>query len=451
MQFHVETVGPCRSKVRVTVPESRIREEFDRQYEEINKSFSLPGFRPGKAPRRLLEAKFGKRLSDEVKVKLVEAAYEELVEKKEVRPLAAPRIDPEGIAFDPQKPMEFEFEVLTRPEFDLPSREGLQVKVPPMDVSGEDVDAAVDRMRLVDGTLVPADEPVVRDDSVLVVDWRALSGGEELAAEENAYYRVGHGVLQGMAAPGLDDALRGKRVGDRATSPARAAADDPRERLRDVDLELEVVVREVKRFKPADLDEAFLKSHDFDSVDELRTDVRRSLVRARERERDRLAEDRLVDLLVERAKVPLPEAVVESEVERWIERRRLEAAAEGLDAAEVTKEAAAAKDEVRARVERDLRRHFLLERLAEEEKVEVTENELVGTIEQMARDAGRSPEELFESLRASGRADELRAHLRHRRVKEGLRRGASVIEEAPAAAPAEGKPEKGRAKGKKKG
>jgi trigger factor len=254
-----------------------------------------------------------------------------------------------------------------------------------------------------------------------------------------------------MAAPGLDDALRGKRVGDRATSPARAAADDPRERLRDVDLELEVVVREVKRFKPADLDEAFLKSHDFDSVDELRTDVRRSLVRARERERDRLAEDRLVDLLVERAKVPLPEAVVESEVERWIERRRLEAAAEGLDAAEVTKEAAAAKDEVRARVERDLRRHFLLERLAEEEKVEVTENELVGTIEQMARDAGRSPEELFESLRASGRADELRAHLRHRRVKEGLRRGASVIEEAPAAAPAEGKPEKGRAKGKKKG
>jgi trigger factor len=211
-----------------------------------------------------------------------------------------------------------------------------------------------------------------------------------------------------------------------------------------------VEVREVKRFKPAELDEAFLKARDFDTEEELRTDVRRRIVRQRERERDRLAEDRLVDLLVERAKVPLPEAVVEGEVERWLERRRVEAAAEGLDPAEVTKEAAAAKDQVRSRVERDLRRHFLLERLAEEQKVEVSDSELVGTIEQMARDAGRPAGELLEQFRATGRAEELRSHLRHRRVKEGLRRGASVVEEVAASAAAE--PEaKGKAKGKKKG
>jgi len=431
MEFHVETVGPCRAKVRVTVPEKRIREEFDRQYDEINKSVALPGFRPGKAPRRLLEARFSRKLSDEVKVKLVEAAFEELVEKKEVRPLAPPRIDPGGIAFDPAKPMEFEFEVLTRPDFALPAREGLEVKVPPIEVAPEDVDAAVERMRVADGTLVGSDDGVVRPDSVVVVDWKARAGDEELAAGENAYYRVGRGVLEGFVAPGLDEALGGKRSGEPVSVDARAAADDPRERVRGKDVTLAVEVKDVKRFRPADLDEAFLKAHDFDSVDELKSDVKRKIVRLRERERDRMAEDRLVDTLVEKAKIPLPEAVVEGEVERWLERRRVEAQAEGVDPAEVTKEAAATKDEVRGRVERDLRRHFLLERLAEADKVEVGDAEVFGAIEQMARDSGRPTAELVEAFRSSGRVDELRAHLRHRKVKETLRRGASLVEEAP--------------------
>jgi trigger factor len=398
MQFHVETVGPCRAKVKVTVPEARIRQEFDKQYEEINKSFALPGFRPGKAPRRLLEARFGKKLSDEVKTKLLEAAFEELVEKKEVRPLAPPRIDAEKIAFDPAHAFEFEFEVLTRPEFEIPDRQGLEVKVPPIEVDAADVTAAIERMRVAEGTLVPADEGVVPKDGVVVVDWKASAAGEELASGENAYYRVGHGVLERLVAPAIDEAILGKRVGDRATVEARAAADDPRERLRGQAFDLEVQVRDVKRFRPAELDEAFLKAHDFDSVDELRTDVRRRIVRVRERERDRVAEDRLVDLLVARAKIPLPEAVVEGEVERWLERRRVEAQAEGLDPAEVTKEAAAGKDEIRERVESDLRRHFLLERLAETDKVEIGDAEVLGTIEQMARDSGRAASELIDDL-----------------------------------------------------
>jgi trigger factor len=453
MQFHVETVGPCRAKVKVTVPETRIREEFDRQYQEINKSVALPGFRPGHAPRKLLEARFGKRLSDDVKAKLVEAAFEELVQKKEVRPLAPPQIDAGAIAFDPTRPMEFEFEVLTRPEFETPSRDALQVKVPPIEVSPAEVDAALERMRIAEGTLVSAEDGVVGKDSVLVVDWKARAEGDEVASGENAYYRIGRGLLEGLVAPGLDEAVAGKRAGETVTVPARAAGDDARERLRGKAVDLEATVREVKRFKPAELDEAFLKSHDFDSVDELKGDVRRRIVRARERDRDRLAEDRLVDQLVERAKIPLPDAVVEGEVERWLERRRVEAQAEGLDPAEVTKEAAADRDEIRERVERDLRRHFLLERLSEADKTEVGDSEVLGAIEQMARDSGRPSSELVEAFRSSGRIDELRGHLRHRKVKEALRRSASVVEETGASrgtAAGKAEPEEEKPKSKKK-
>jgi trigger factor len=436
MDFRVETIGPCRKKVTVTVPAERIREEYDKQYDEINKNLSLPGFRPGKAPRKILEARFAKKLVGEVKAKLVEAAFQEMVSEKKVQPIASPRVDVEGLAFDPAAAFEFTVEMATRPEFDLPETKGLEVTVPPLSVSDADVDAGVERLRLAEGTLVPAPDGVAAEDDVLVLDLDARRGDAPLHAESNVYYRLGRGVVEGIVAEGLDAALRGASAGAKAKTEGRVAADDPREALRGDPFDLHVEVREVKRFRLPDLDEAFLKARDYDGVDELRQDVRRKIVRARERERDRMAEDRLVDLLVERAKIPLPAEVVDGEVERWLDRRRLEASAEGMPEEEITKEAAGAKDEVRSRVERDLRRVFVLEKVAEAEKVEVGESDLVAAIEQMAREAGRPTSEVAGAFSDPQRLGELRSHVRHRKAKEALRRAASVVEETAKAAPA---------------
>ncbi len=456
MDFKVEDVAPCKKRVVITVPAERVREELETQYREINKGIVLPGVRPGHAPRRLLEARFGTKVAEEAKQKIVEAAYDELLEGKKVAPLRRPTVDVAERKVEADKPFEFSFEVTTRPEFDLGTWKGLEVKVPALHVSDADVEGAVERLRIAEGTLVPADDGV-KDDDVAIVDWTAKEGDTALGSGENVYYRVGLGVLDGLVVDGLDAALLGKAAPLSVVLKGRAAPDDARAPLAGKEFDVSLALTDVKRFRPADLDADFLKRHDYDDEEEMRTDVRRKMLRAGERERDHLAEDRLVDLLVEATRVPLPEEVVAEAVEGWVERRRVEAQAEGIPEEEITKEAAGAKDEVRRRVEQDLRRHFVLEKICEAEDVKVPEGEVLGAIEQMARDNRRTSAEMrtwFEE--EPGRLAELRTHLRHAKAKEALRRAATVVEEAPSppapptepSAPSEaepkGKPKKGK-------
>lgn len=447
MEFRVEELAPCRKKVTVTVPADRVRKEVDGQYAEVNKQIVIPGFRPGKAPRRLLESKFGAHIQGEVKQKIVEAAYKQLIEEKRISPLTQPNVDVDATTIDPAKAFEFAFEVTTRPDFELPTWKGLEVKVPPVSVSEADVDAGVERMRLQEGDLVPSESGAAAED-VVVFDWKAGEGETTLHAEESAYYRIGHGVLDGIVVDGLDGKIIGAKGGDSFMLRGRAPADDPRAVLAGKEFAIRLDVREIKRFKPADLDAEFFKRHDLEGVEELRKNVRRGIQRAKDRERDRLAEERLLDGLVASVKFDLPAEVIEGSVTDWTERQRVEALAEGREEEEVTKALTAGKDEMRVKVEGDLRRHFVLEKISEAENLSVSEQELIGAVEQIGRDNGRSAGEVIQHFQEQpARLAELRAHLKHEKAREALRKAAMLVDETVAPTPAsepKASPKKGK-------
>ncbi len=448
MDFRVEEIAPCRKKVTVTVPADRVKSEFDAQFGEINEKISLPGFRPGKAPRKLLESKFGPHVRDEVKGKLVEAGFKQAVEEKKVTPLGRPTLAENEVVVDPAKAFEFAFEVTTRPEFELPTWKGLEVKAPLVEVTDADVESGVDTLRMQQGTLEATTEPLVLGD-VALVDWQVLVDGVEAHREEGAYYRLGRGVLEGVLLEGADAALAGGKAGTTVTVRGRAAPDDPRAALAGQEFDVRLEVKDAKRFVPAPLDEAFLKRHDFDDVDELRRDVRRRILRAKERERDRVAEERLTDGLVGQVSITLPAELVDGAVGGWAERKRIEAQEAGRAEEELTAELAADEAKVRAQVETDLRRHFVLDRIAEAEGLSVSEQELVGAVEQMARESGRSAGEVVQHFQEDpARLSELKTHLLHGKAREALRRAATLVEEAapaPAAEPAaKAAPKKGK-------
>jgi trigger factor len=434
MDFQVKALGPCRKKVAVTIPQARVREEYDKQYDEINKNFALPGFRKGKAPRKLLEKRFGEKLGDEVKENLVKAALEKLVEDKKVEPLAPPTIPIESLAVDPAKALEFEFELVTRPEFETPKYKGVEVKVPALSVPAEEVDRAVDEIRRRGATLKTAEGAAVADGDVLVVDWKASSGDSVEAHDENVFYPFGRGVLAGFVAAGLDDQLRKKKVGATAAVKVTGTADDPREELRGKELDLRVELKEVKRYELPEVDAAFLKKHDYDDVAEMKDDVKKRLLRLKGRERDRLAEDRLVDGLLSGVAISLPEEFVEKELEAWAGRKRMTLEVEGVKEEEIAKAIDAAKGDAKVHIEKDLKRFFLLDRVAEAEKVEVTEQEMAQAIQDIAQAYGRPVEEVMTSFRDGGRLAELRSEIRHRKAREAIRRAATLVEEAPAPA-----------------
>lgn len=452
MDFAVETLGPCRKHVKVTVPPDRVQEEYDRQYDEINDNVAMPGFRKGRAPRKILEKRFGKTLGREVKEKLVQNALEKLVEEEKLEPLRPPEIDFEVLEVEPETTFEFEFDVVTKPEFETPTYKELEVEVPAVEVTAEQVEDAIDRLRRSEAVLQTVEDAEIGDEDVLVVDWKALDGDSVEAHDDNAYYLFGRGVLAGFVAKELDEALRGAQVGAEATAQVHVGPDDPREELRGRELDLQVEVKEIKRYLLPEVDEAFLKRHDFDDADEMREDVEKQLKRAGERERDRLAEEKLVDMLLESVEMSLPEEFVEKELEQWARRKRTNREMEGLAEEEIEKQIDDERADAKTNVETDMRRFFLLDRVADEEGVKVSEADLLQAIQGIAQAYGRPEEEVLASFRDGDRLQELAAQIRHRKARELIRRQAKFVEgDAPAGAkkPA-GKAKKKSAKKKSK-
>lgn len=439
MEVEVSSLGPCLKKVAVVLPPEAIREEFDRQYGEINDAVALPGFRKGRAPRKLLEKRFAGHLGKEVKEKLVQKAVEKMVEDKRFDPLQAPSIDLDELELVAEAPFSFEFEVVTKPEFETPTWKELEVKVPPVAVTEEDVQEALEGLLRHSATLQGVEDAAIQDEDVLVVDWEARDGDSVEAKDMNAYYAYGRGVIAGFVAEDLDAQLEGKGVGATATSTVRVAADDHREELRGRELQLEVEVKEVKRFVLPDVDEAFLSRHDYDDEKEMREDLKKRLRRARTRDQERTAEDRLVERLVEGIEMSLPEAFVAKELEGWARRTRTNLEVESIDEDEITKRIDAERGDAKANVEAELRRFFLLDRIADEADVKVTETDLYRAIQEIANAYGRPEEEVLASFRDGGRLAELSAQIRQRKVKELIRRAATVVEEAEASTPKGGK------------
>ena len=429
MEHSVEALAPCRKKVKITLSVEDVKAGFEKKFTELNEAIALPGFRPGRAPRRLLERKFGDKLGEEVRGELVKETLEKLIEDKAFEPLAAPELDIEELEMAPDKPFEFEFEVVTRPEFETPTYKGLDVKVPPADVTDEEVEQAIEDLRRQGAKLETIEDGKIGEQDVLVVDWTASEGDSVEAKDTGAYYPYGHGVLAGFVTSDLDEQLAGKAVGTVAKSKVEVAADDPREELRGRELELEVTIKQIKRYVLPEIDEAFLGRFDYDDEDEMREEVAKQIGRQKRRGIERFAEDALVKQLVEGLDVDLPDDFVEKELENWTQRKRMDLQMEETPEEEIEKQVAEGRKDAKSAIEVDMRRWFLLERISEEENVDVTAQEMSGAVQQMAQAYGRPVEEILTNLRDGGRLAELRDQIRHRKAAEAIRATANLIED----------------------
>lgn len=437
MDVKVENLGPCHKKVAVTLPVEKVREEFDRQFREINDSIVYPGFRKGHAPRDLIQKRFGETLSREVKEKLVQGAMEQLLEDKKVDPLQAPDLDLETLEVKEEEPFAFDFEVLTKPEFETPAFKGLELDVPPISVSDEDVDAAISRLRESEARLETVEDAEVEEGDVLVVAWKAKEGDSVVLHDDNAYTVAGRGVVGGFVTEKVDAGLRGQKTGATASDRVEVAADDPREELRGRTLDLEVTLKEIQRRVLPEIDAAFLEKHDYDDESEMRDDARKQLERAAERERDRATEARLLDRLIDGVEISLPEAFVEDELANWARRQRSALEMEGVEPEQIEKRIDAERKDAKKAVETDLRRFFLLDRIADDEDIRVAEKEILQVIQEIAQVYRRPETEVLASYRDGGRLAELATQIRHRKVREAIRRAAKLVESeaAPAAEP----------------
>jgi trigger factor len=433
MQFDVSEAGPCRKQVTVKIPHERVTEEFDKSYRNWTRSVPIPGFRPGKAPRKLVEKRFGEQVALEVKQTLLDAAFEEALEKNDLAPIADPELKLAEIDVEEGKDLAFDFTVTVKPEFDLPDLKGIEVSVPNADPTAEEIDAALLDLRKRRATLRPVEDGKIDAGDVVSLKVKGTAGEEQMLAEDSLPYEVGTSWLSGLVADGLDDALAGQKVG--ATVKAKASAPPHAEghHLAGHELDIEAEVLDIKRPDLPEVDDELAKAFDFDTAAELTETVEKDVRAHKERERERAIENLALAELADKVEFDLPQELIEREVEDLARRAAYEMQIQKKSEEEIARKVAEVRAQRAEESAKELKAFFILDKIVEKEKVLVTENEVREAVAAIAAYNQAAPEQMYATLRDSGRLGSLRNQLREKKAREKLRKKVKVSEAAAAA------------------
>jgi trigger factor len=405
----VEQLSPTRVRINVEVPFTELEPDFQRAYKELAKQVRLPGFRPGKAPAKLLEARFGREaMLDQVVSEALPSRYGQAVAESEVQPIGQPNIEVTKKEYGQE--LAFTAEVDVRPKIALPDLSGLTVSVDPIEVSDDDVDAELQSLRARFGTVTGVDRPVANGDFVSI-DLSATIDGEDVpnAAAQGLSHEVGSGRL----IEGLDDALIGLSVDESREFTAKLATGEHAGQ----DAQVTVTVRSIKERELPEPDDEFAQlASEFDTIDELRSNLRdqvRQVKRAQQAEQIRNA---ALDVLLEQVDVPLPEGIVQAQVDS-----AMHGALSGLNHDEAKFEEVLAgqgksreqfEAEARDAAEKDIQRQLLLDALADDLQVQVGQDDLTERLVATSGQYGIEPQQLFAYLQENNQLPAMFADVR---------------------------------------
>ncbi|MDQ6688639.1 MAG: trigger factor [Actinomycetota bacterium] len=395
MKSAVETLSPTRAKITVEVPFEELKPSLDAAYQAIAKQINIPGFRKGKVPPVVIDRQVGRgAVLDEAINDALPKLYVQALQEHDLTPLAQPEI--EVTNFEDNDLLEFTAEVDVRPEVEVPSYADLAVQVDDVVVSEDDIEEQVNHLRERFATLNEVDRAAA-DGDLVTIDLSATNAGEAVEGGEiSGYsYRVGSGDML----EGIDDALRGLKAGEETTFTSQLLGGD----LSGQDVDVQVSVGAVKEQELPALDDYFAQlASEFDSVEELRDDVRTRLERAKRIEQAAAARDAVLEDLIARAEIPLPEALVASEVtaRRQEIEQQLESAGTSmeqyLDTEKLTGDEFEA--DLEERVREALSAQFLLDQIAKTEKVGVDQGELSEHLFRRAQQSGQNPDEFVKHM-----------------------------------------------------
>jgi trigger factor len=380
----VETLSPTRVKLTVDIPFEELTPHLDAAYKRIAAQVTVPGFRKGKVPARIIDQRFGRAVVLEEAVnEAVPEAFDAAVKENELKPVGTPDFDVQEL--NDGENLAFTVEVDVRPEFDLPDLDGFTVEVDSAEPADEDVAEQVDSLRARFATLTDVDR-AAQDGDVLLVDLAGACEGEEVA-DLNASalsFEVG-GKEEPL--PGFDDAVRGARAEDVRTFSFPAEAGE----YAGKDIDVTVTVQKVReRELPTADDDFALMASEFDTMDELTQDIRTRLVRMKRLEQGVQARQRLHDSLVGSVDFPLPESLVAREIDEHFH--------DGHGDEDHRSEFEA---EARGRIKSAM----VLDKIAEDNELPVSQEELSAWLMQQAPRYGMTPDQFADELVRAGQVN----------------------------------------------
>ncbi len=417
----------CMRHVVVTVPRVDVDRYYQKAFEELRPRAELPGFRPGKAPRKLIESRFKDHLTEQVKSSLLMDSLQQVTEGGEFSAISEPDLDYGAVEVPKTGDFTYEFKIEVRPEFDAPNWKGLDLKKPTFEIDDSVVNTQLGRTlaRFTQGEAV--DGPAELGDTVVLNveffhEGKLLSVIEEASVTLSNKLSLADAVMEDFGA-----VVVGATEGDKLSTKLKISDQASNTALRGAVIDVTIEIVEIRRLKISELSPAMLSELGFDDMEELRDFVRTELQKQLAYHQQQSFRQQVTAELTKSANWELPEALVRKQTARELQRQALELRRSGFSEEQIGAYLNSGRRNATDMTVKALREHFVLEKIAEDLKIEPTAEEYDSEIEMIAAQSDMTPRRIRARLERSGQMDALRNQIIERRVIERLRRRPKLL------------------------
>jgi trigger factor len=413
----IRDVGPCKKHIKVTVAREAIDERLGEKYSELVADANVAGFRPGKAPRKLVERRFQKEVGDQVKTEVLLASLEQLAEDHDVAPLSAPNIDPAQLELPREGPFTYEFEVEVRPQFDLPNYKGLKLKRPVHTFTPEEVEQEEKRLLAPYSQVVPKPEGKLQTGDVVIADVTTRYGDAVLSTMKESQFRVQEQVAfkDGVASK-FGAQLAGANGGESRIVDITLSDAVANPSLRGMMVQATFEIKEVKTLRYPELTHEFLHNFGVHTPEQLRELIGVVLERRLVNTQRQSAREQVIAQIAASSTWELPEDLLRRQARKALQRRIMEMQSDGISEEEINGRIRMMQQDILESTRLSLKEHFVLQKIAETEKIDVDEDDLNDEVERIAENLGETPRRIRARLEKEDMLDALAAEMIERKA-----------------------------------
>lgn len=432
-QVQIENAGPARKVIHIEVPAELIAAKLEDNFLSLQHEAMIPGFRRGHAPRKLLERRFGGDVRKEVTNQIVGESYTAAVEKNELRVLGQPDIkDADKLQLPDTGPMKIEIEVEVVPDVKLPELTGIEVKKPVVETGDAQIDAEINRIGELYGQPKPVDrsahgDVVAADLTIKAKDGSVLEQQNGVRLMVPGESRKFKGVVAGILVEDLGNQLADHKPGDTVTIQATGPERHENEKLRGQELTIDAAITGVERMHPMTA-EQLVEAMGLENNDQLRERVKEQLQRRAESQQRSAMSEQIIDHLLASTEVELPEKLSARQAENILRRRAMEMMYQGAKSEDIEQQLAELRASSEEAAGRELKSLFVIDAVARQLEIEVSEAEVNGRVAEMAAYRGIRPERAREEMAKGGQLEQLYVQLREEKAIARILQDAKVTD-----------------------
>ena len=426
MNIEIEEVGPCKKLLKFEIPKETIDDEWQKQLKEVARMAKVPGFRKGKAPRKLLEKNYGDKIMDDVKRAVVSGSYQQAIEENKLSPIGDPDIG--NFDLELGKPLKFEITLEVLPTFELGDYKGMKLQRKPVSVTDEDIDKALETISKQKAQLAIVKTGKVKVEDFIICDCEVGINDEVVWSDQELEVMVSGSHVADINVPDLKDRLVGVKSGDKVSADVELGDSFSVEQHRNKSAKMEISIKEIKRPKSPKIDDELAKQVGYETLGELKEFMSKRLEMEKKRMAEGEMQEQISSKLIEMADFEMPEDMIKHHTNERLHKYQLDLVNKGTPQEEIEKHTEDMKSASEEAVVRDFKMSLVLEHIAEKERIFVTEDDVNRRISEMAGMYGLDAAGMKKQLEKMNSMSNLRHQLRESKTLNLLMKEANIEE-----------------------